>query len=236
MNLSDLKNEVIPSMALVIYKVKNKDGAYMESHPIIKNPNWDPFGSDGQYTFGAAKPVYLKTLQEIFNFLHFEQGEPISFECGIPSNLLHINIQKSASKFTGAWKQKIGERTLTISNTEDGNKKRSQFKINSKYNIVYVLDDELEVYLDVNGKIYELPLPNIYPDNRVCMGNWKSKNHKTVQRILNDWEHGFWDPAFNTLHRTHKFDWKQWWKEPSLKLLTKLYDNYDEFILDKFKP
>lgn len=67
------------------------------------------------------------------------------------------------------------------------------------------------------------------------MGSWKPKKNIFIENSMLDWESGFWDPEFNSLHRTHPFDWKDWWKEQDLKLLSKEHSSYEQIIKKFFK-
>lgn len=219
--MEDIDAKINPKLALVIYGSAQETN-YIESHEIY----WNKKGA----VFGPGKPLYLETLKGIIGNLNILNKQDTRFKGIIPSKLKYIELDEE-NRFNGIWTTPIGKRTITHKSG-----KIKKINIESDYDITYVLNaGELFVYLHYNSEFFELPLPNIYNSNNVCMGSWKPKKNIFIENSMLDWESGFWDPEFNSLHRTHPFDWKDWWKEQDLKLLSKEHSSYEQIIKKFFK-
>lgn len=219
--MEDIDAVVIPKLALVIYG-SDRDNNYIESHEIL-------WGNKGAM-FGPGKPLYLETLKGIIGNLNILNRQDTRFKGVIPPTLKYMQMNEE-NYFNGIWTTPIGKRVLTYKSDNI-----TKIPIESAYEITYVLvDKELSVYLHHKEQFYALPLPNIYPSGNVCMGSWKPNKNVFIENVMTNWESGFWDPEFNSLHRVYPFIWKDWWKKQEIKQLQIQYTSYEQIIKKFFK-
>lgn len=176
-----------PIGALIAFESENNSmnhSCYLELRPIRK---------DG--TFGAAKPVSRKFMQDILS--SFSEEYRSTPHGTIPPNMLYADCRKG--KETYIWYNPPGIRYRYFS--------ESLGLKNDKYHVpgtIYVVKgNELYIYCFKGKKpsmtdiLLGVPYFNVYNTGLVCMGSAKAiipdKKGLTYKEVIDAWENAFWN-------------------------------------------
>lgn len=196
MNIHAYKERVfVPQCFLMVYKT-NEGEYYLEGGDVLHNRQTN------QYTLGVTKPVDELFLSELVDAIKQDHFEPLKWKGFIPKNVLYCDASKREPKLI--WYQEPKHMYLYFS---DETKIESAlyrmppliFKLEQSELFVYRLSTD-----DVNPDVllYHLPLPNIYEDAKICLGEAKSKRrkNKTLDDVMQFYIDVFYKTEFNSLH------------------------------------
>lgn len=194
-----LLTEYKPKHQLVMYE--GNLGFYVE-HYEIEEVNGVPVLSEG-------KPLLKRTLKKMLDLvLTTDKTMFATVTKLLPENVLFYDPRPGKTKLI--WYNKASERTLHGINKDPVNVKLPAF--------VFVLDDgDLSMYATKTGsrrpdqktQLFHSPLPNVYENAKVCMGNVKKPTVKIeIADLIAGWEKAFWGSEF-TDHLWNKNAGKQ---------------------------
>jgi PRTRC genetic system protein B len=177
-----------PMAVLTIYERNHE--RYLEMAPFIKR--------EGKYQVGAQKPASQAFLNDLANTIKQENFEALKFKGLIPKNVIYFHSEDQYP--TLIWLLPSHKRHLYFSNEE---------KIKSG---IYQLPDMLLAWddgtlycfrLNLKGDItldtplYLMPLPNIYDNGRICLGNGKTKKPRCLEDVIANGEIMFFNTNFS---------------------------------------
>jgi PRTRC genetic system protein B len=187
-NVNDvIKQQLIPKMALVVYKNDETGSVYTESHRIDAN---------GRMLAGC--PLTMKCITELVESFSVEQSNIPHGK--IPQNMLYSDTRKGCERYL--WYNPPGKRMMFFSknlNIED-----REYYLPG---IIYDTDGEhLDVYAfkegapDMESELYKAPLFNV-TGQKVCLGNAKINfpDNPTFDDYIIYWEKKFWLSEFSHL-------------------------------------
>ena len=191
MKENDINNiigqQLIPEMAIVVYKNSETDSYYIESHKI---------NAEGQMLAGC--PLTLKCISQLVESFSVEQG---TVPCGIvPENLIYFDTRKGYERYV--WFNPPRKRTMFFTknlNIEDG-----EYCLPG---IIYDTNGEnLDLYSfkekkpNMESKLFKVPLFNV-TGSKVCLGNAKIKllDNPSFASYIEYWEKKFWLSEFSHL-------------------------------------
>lgn len=177
-----------PVQQLVVYS--NRNNAYIEHHDIIEDGN--------KRYLSEGKPLAKKTLRKLLESASVTRGgQMATMRELMPENVLFFDPRPASQKLI--WFMPPMKRKL-----EGIYKKPSDLMVPAT---IYILnDDELSIFCTKSGKhrptmdtlLFHCPLPNIYDDGNVCMGNVKTpRNYSEVSQLVRAWDFAFWGSKFD---------------------------------------
>lgn len=194
LNHSQIKDTYKPKCGLVVYEQKDsehfKSEYYIEEFSISEN--------NGKFTAGPTSPMRLSLVEQVFKAIGKEHTSEIFFKGMIPKNIIYF--KKELFKINLVWYEKPKKVSITIKD----NSEKTVHIINTPITVFRVNDDSLSVYAVDTLKIkettdlYYMPLPNIYDNNAVCLGNVSiSEQYDCVEDIIEEYSNAFWQSEFN---------------------------------------
>lgn len=180
-----IKQQLVPEIALVVYKNNGTGAVYIESHRINEK---------GRMLAGC--PLTLKCITELVESFSVEQGYVPHGR--IPDNMLYSDTRKGHERYL--WYNPPQKRMMFFSrnlNVEDG-----EYHLPG---IIYDTDGEhLDVYAfteekpELESKLYKAPLFNV-TGQKVCLGNAKINfpDNPTFDDYIMYWEKKFWLSEFS---------------------------------------
>lgn len=187
----NIKSDLIPSAAIIVYKQGENDSHYLESRRIQKLSNG--------FQMLEGKPLTKKLLSELLDKIDPVKLEKIYCEGFLPENILAYNNDDSVP--TIIWEKKSHEVNLSFSKTlgiKDG-------MMHLPTLIFKLKGDSLSVFAiktkkaKLNSNLYHAPLHNIYKNGGVCMGNAKIYSSKEIGEMIKNWEKAFFQSKFSHL-------------------------------------
>ncbi|MCA6431322.1 MAG: hypothetical protein IM613_17945 [Cytophagales bacterium] len=185
-----------PIMALVVYDGNVPNGRmYVEVAEFGAN-------SDGGYQMMPGRPITKKEARRVGEALARGSQEFLLPEPGTvcPSNVLFYFGTESEP--TVVWYQRAQTRKAWLSK-ETGIKGNLLpypclvFKVSKGDLSVYACADNDP---QPTSPIFPLPLPNIYEDCTVCLGDARIERSKHLQTFIAGYERAFFDTEYNTFH------------------------------------
>lgn len=183
--LYNLTEQYTPVHQLNVYQ--GTSNYYIELHPVVVN--------GGKLTVGAGVPLTKKALRNLL--AQVTKGEAMDIGCKtklMPESILYFSGNKNKRNII--WFNAPQKRTIST------NKGNIHFQCPG---IIYQLsDDQLKVFTyltksrpSADTVLYRLPLPNIYEDGDVCMGNVViPKDSSEISVLIERWEGCFWNSKF----------------------------------------
>jgi PRTRC genetic system protein B len=178
-----------PKQQIIVYSSGND--AYLEYHDIL-------YTVDGT-VLSEGKPVTKKTLKKLLELvIESAKGSMANMNKLMPDNVLYFDPRPGRFKL-------IWYNTPMIRNLIGLRKTAVNIKTPS---VLYVLDDDsLSIYAlkssrrpKLDSLLFHLPLPNIYDDGRICMGNVRTpKKLSELSDLIQAWEYAFWDSNFSSM-------------------------------------
>jgi PRTRC genetic system protein B len=172
-----------PAHQLVIYKSPNS--AYVEHYEIINNK------------LSEGRPLTKKALKEMLDaVMTSDRSVFATVNQLIPENVIYYDPRPGRLRLI--WYNKPKERVI------HGIYKRES-KIKLPAILYYLKEDKLSIYTMKTGNkrpqlktpLYHAPLPNLYKEGNVCMGNVKKpSNQIEIADLINAWETAFWRSEF----------------------------------------
>lgn len=208
-----------PAHQLVIYSEGNK--SYIEHYEILD--------VEGKQMLSEGKPLTKKSLKNMLDLvLTSDKSMFATVTKLLPENILYYDPRPGKRKLV--WYDKAGERVL-----HGINKKPVKAKLPA---FVFILDDDLlSIYAtktgsrrpDLKTPLFHAPLPNVYNDGKVCMGNVKKPGSTIeISDLLLSWGKAFWGSKFTD----HLYDDKI---GKQLKLSIRLKQQYPSKLLKPHK-
>jgi PRTRC genetic system protein B len=190
-NVNDIiKQQMIPQMALAVYKNNETKSVYMESHRI-----------DSQGRMLAGRPLTLKCITELVESFSAEQSNIPHGK--IPQNMLYSDTRKGYERYL--WYNPPQKRMMFFSrnlNIKDGEYHLPGiiYDVNGEHLDVYAFKEETP---DRESKLYKAPLFNVTNQN-VCLGNARLAfpDNPTFHDYIEYWEKKFWLSEFSHLGGT----------------------------------
>lgn len=185
--MDDITGMYEPTHQLVIYN-GSSNNAYVEHYEIIK--------SGSKKVLSEGKPLTKKALRQLLEMVVVSDTQVISnINQLMPDNVLFFDNRIGKSKLI--WWSKAQERELIGINKNKVKAKLPAF--------LYELeDDSLSIYAiktnkrpDLKTPLFHAPLPNVYENAKVCMGDVKKPKNKTeLVEVIAAWEQAFWGSKF----------------------------------------
>lgn len=176
-----------PAHQLVIYSEGSK--SYIEHYEIID--------VDGKQMLSEGKPLTKKSLKNMLDLvLTSDKSMFATVSKLIPENILYYDPRPGKRKLI--WFEKASLRVLHGINKNPVKAKLPAF--------LFVLNDDLlSIYAlktagrrpDLKTPLFHAPLPNVYKEGNVCMGNVK-KPVSTIEisDLITSWQKAFWGSEF----------------------------------------
>lgn len=166
---------------------------YMEIGPILKTENG--------YKIGASSPVSLDFLNDLAATIKIQNFKALRFKGLLPKNVLYCHSDSENPSLI--WYIPKQQQMLYFSKSI-----RKESEVFEILDMVFVTHDgELYVYrlsssflLNEESLLYMVPLPNIYENCSVCLGNNKLKKATTLEQYMANMESLFYKTRFNALH------------------------------------
>lgn len=185
-------NDFIPSHFLTVYTRENNSfEKYLEVGEIIK-------GKSG-YEVSNSMPADEEFLQDLANSIITQNFKVLKWKGLIPNNILYCHSENE--KPTIVWHRQPEKRKLYFD---------EEMGIDSDFyhlpNLLFFVHNEiLSVFrLGQNPRLtsylYMVPLPNIYENSSVCLGNGKTEKAKCLEEYIENTEKLFYCTRFNALH------------------------------------
>lgn len=71
------------------------------------------------------------------------------------------------------------------------------YKLDYLQNFFYSSESEGEIRPDLKTPLFHAPLPNVYNDGKVCMGNVKKPGSTIeISDLISSWQKAFWGSEF----------------------------------------
>lgn len=130
----------------------------------------------------SSSPLTKETLSEIVSLAKIEEDKSRNYQDEINDNLVFI------SDDTIIWKWKGRKKTIKI------DKETINIKIP---NLMFMYKKSTLYIKAVKGKkFFHCPLPNIYNDSHMCVGNIALEKHFASSKIINYMEEMFFNSTF----------------------------------------
>lgn len=185
--MQELLTTYKPTAQLVVYTNDNK--SYIEHHDI--------FTSNNKQYLSEGKPLTKKALKNMLDLvLTSDKSIFATVDKLLPENVLSYDPRPGKTKLV--WYEKSGIKLL-----HGIYKKPVKVKLPA---FVFVLnDDVLSIYAmktgtkrpDLKTVLFHSPLPNVYQEGNVCMGNVKKPNRTIeIADLIMEWQKAFWGSEF----------------------------------------
>jgi len=187
---NELAGDFEPKVAIIVYEneIAAINKYYLEARDIRKG------------NIGPGKPLKIKTIQNIVASLTVEAKANMVSNGLIPNNLLYVNT--TPGKWNMIWYLKPSKRYLIMTDKfvlKTGFYHLPGLLMNLKDDTFYVYALQKNRKPTINTELFINPLPNTYPDCKICMGNVKSNhNDLSVQGIMNHWEKLYFASEFSS--------------------------------------
>lgn len=182
-----VEQQLVPEMALIVYRNSKSNDIYMESHRI---------NSCGQML--AGKSLTLKCITELVESFSVDQS---NIPHGtISKNLLYFDARKGHERYV--WHNPPRRRMMFFK--KDLNIEDREYDLPG---LIYDTNGEhLDIYafkskqLDGKSKLYKAPLFNVTGES-VCLGSAKLNfpENPTFSDLIAYWEKNFWLTEFSHL-------------------------------------
>lgn len=196
---------LVPTHFLTVYSRNSNTGyseeKYLEIGSIVK--------TDKGYQIGASRPADMDFLNDLAGSIKVQNFKALKFKGIIPEKVLYCHSEDAEP--TLVWKLPSPYKMLYFSKAMGIESQMYQLP-----SMLFVMEKgELSVYripndgrTDENTLLYMMPLPNIYDNSSVCLGNNKLKKAKYLEDYMENAEDLFFKTRFNALHH-NSFDDKQ---------------------------
>lgn len=176
-----------PTHQLVIYSEGSK--SYIEHYEIIT--------VDGKQMLSEGKPLTKKSLKNMLDLvLTSDKSMFATVNKLLPENVLFYDPRPGKLKLM--WYNKASVQVLHGINKNPAKAKLPAF--------LFVLNDDLlSIYAmktgskrpDLKTPLFHAPLPNVYKEANVCMGNVKKPSLTIeISDLISSWEKAFWGSEF----------------------------------------
>lgn len=191
-----LTSSYSPKHQLVFY-LSNRLGYYIEHYEIIKR--------DEKHFLSEGKPLTKTTLKKMLDLvLTTDKSSFATVQKLLPQNILYCDSRPGKVKLI--WYTPAQEYILSGINKKPIKIKLPAFIYRIEYDTFFIYASRSgSKRPDLKTQLYHAPLPNIYDDGKVCMGNVKKpKNHTEIADLIEAWQKAFWKSDFNDyLHDTY---------------------------------
>lgn len=194
---NELTKSYKPEHQLVIYS----DGyhSYIEHYEIMEN-------NDMSY-LSEGKPLTKNSLKKMLDLvLTSDKSIFATITKLLPENVLFYDPRPGKRKLV--WYSKAKEYVLHGINKTAVKAKLPAF--------IFMLDDgDISIYAtktgtrrpDLKTALFHAPVPNVYNDGKICMGNVKKPQNKIeIIDLIESWEKAFWGSEFTGDLRDELFD------------------------------
>lgn len=186
-----------PEHQLVVYS--DRSNSYIEHYEITE--------VEGKSVLSEGKPLLKKSLKKMLDLvLTSDKSMFATVAKLLPENVLYIDPRPGKRKLV--WYEKAGLKVLHGVN-----------KTAAKANLpafIFILDDgDISIYAtktgsrrpDLKTPLFHAPVPNVYEDGNICMGNVKKpKNKIEIVDLIEGWQKAFWGSEFTGDLRNNTFD------------------------------
>jgi PRTRC genetic system protein B len=182
-----------PKAQIVLYSADKGEEAYLE-YRDIRNVG-------GKEQLGEGKPLTRNSLQEMLGVvLAADKTQIATLKQLLPSTVLYVDGRPGRNRLV--WYTPAMRRNIHIEGT---GKKIKKGMVWVPAMLYAVAGETLNVFAMATGtkrpepgtKLYNAPLPNVYNEGNVCMGNVK-KPAKIVEisELIAAWDKAFWNSEF----------------------------------------
>lgn len=184
---NDLLTSFKPEAQLVVYG--NRSQCYIEHHEIIEVA--------GKPVLSEGKPLTKRSLKKMLDLvLASDKTVFATVNKLLPENVLYYDPRPGKLKLV--WYNKSCIRQLIGINKRAVSAKLPAF--------VYIIDeDTIQIFAmktgarrpDLKTQLFHAPLPNVYQEGNVCMGNVKKPRASIeISDLITAWEKAFWGSEF----------------------------------------
>lgn len=198
MELNDENNKAFqPTHFVTIYRRGDnfsKGDLYMEIGPILK---------DGKkYRIGPSMQADKDFLNDLVASVKTDNFKALKFKGLVPENVHWFHSESQDP--TIIWTNESCERQLYFStkNVESGIYKMPRLLFACSKGQLFVFRLATDEPITMERFIFMMPLPNIYDDGQVCLGDSKRKLKKpqTMDDYIQNMESLFFNTKFNSIH------------------------------------
>jgi len=186
-----------PTHQLVVYN--DGDNSYIEHYEIMQ--------VEGISVLSEGKPLLKKSLKKMLDLvLTSDKTTFATVTKLLPENVLVYDPRPGKRKLV--WYEKAEVRVLHGINKGPVKVKLPAF--------IFILDDgDISIYAtktgikrpDLKTPLFHAPLPNVYDNAHICMGNVKKPQNKIeIVDLIESWQKAFWGSQFTKDLRDEKFD------------------------------